>query len=743
MKKRCLSLVLALTLVLGLAIHASAAPTSAAPTDLNQYLLTHTTVSGTSRALPIDRSEVNEHAINGYFTYTIQSGEAAGRTIKLYVGRHAALRAYITVIAIPNGVSDTYAFLSEQGWLEQADTYGELLFVLEPGASGWGTPASEAAYLETCLGEVIGNTNFDTRQSSSGGLVQSGRIPVSDGTLCPVFTGHACNYYVGYGEGCAVLESWTANNPLYVISQAFIGGTSVGQNYLNQAAARTYNGINTGSYYPGFDDESFTATLTDMKNDGAIRSTEFITNADIPVPTLLAGYSTGNASLPYWRGVNDASDVPFSDGLFRQDINSDAWQTNYANKNAKNWDPYTIYGISQVQVSRNSDMNAAQIRDFLADYTRYTTPLAYSNNLAYRLDYYKATEAARISAESGKAQAVYSYTNYDGNSAQVELRALESAQVSVPGSSATGTVYSCISAFDDYNADGVLDPREALIYVPESAKNAGANGAPVVVVFPGSTQAASTFMDCSGWWAVANDEGCVVVIVGQFCRTNAASLTYGGEADNANFARSALVLMDNVVSQRAAVSLDFSRVYGSGHSAGCNAIQTLCNNTEAYYFAAVAATSFPNAQFTADQMPSYLIVGQSDISEPLPDTRARDLVKDPWNTAADSAIYNWTTGAQRMNGLNVAFTPNNHASFLDACSSYDESGRYYTYTWANSDSVPLVQFTRTLAREHNCYPEEFRLAWDFLENYRLTQDGARYYSPSAFEKDDAVAIVKN
>ena len=50
-----------------------------------------------------------------------------------------------------------YAFLQEQGWLEQADTYGELLFVLEPGQGGWGTPDSEAAYLEACLGEVIGN----------------------------------------------------------------------------------------------------------------------------------------------------------------------------------------------------------------------------------------------------------------------------------------------------------------------------------------------------------------------------------------------------------------------------------------------------------------------------------------------------------------------------------------------------------------------------------------------------------
>ena len=111
----------------------------AAPTDLNRYLLSHTSRSGETRPLPIDRTEVNEHPVIGYYTYTFQDGEAAGRSFKLYVGQHAALRAYITVIALPDGIADPYAFLQEQGWLEQADTYGELLFVLEPGQGGWGT----------------------------------------------------------------------------------------------------------------------------------------------------------------------------------------------------------------------------------------------------------------------------------------------------------------------------------------------------------------------------------------------------------------------------------------------------------------------------------------------------------------------------------------------------------------------------------------------------------------------------
>ena len=208
---------------------------------------------------------------------------------------------------------------------------------------------------------MIGNDAGGTRETAPGGVVQTGKVTLSDGTTCSFFTGHSCNYYVGYGEGCAVLESWTAENPLYVISQAFIGGKSVGSGYLDQAAARTYNGYNVSTYHPGYSDEDFTATLTDMKNDGAIASANFMTNADVPVPTLFAGYPQGDASVSYWKNVNDAYAVPTVDGLYRQSISSSSWTTRYANQNAKTWDPNTRYGISQVRVEDGADLNLSLI----------------------------------------------------------------------------------------------------------------------------------------------------------------------------------------------------------------------------------------------------------------------------------------------------------------------------------------------------------------------------------------------
>ena len=699
------------------------------PVDMDAYLLANTEkTNDTTRALPIDRTEVNEHPVVGYYTYTLDSG----RTVKLYVPEHAALRNYITVIALPNGVEDTYAFLEGEGWIEQANLYGELLFVLEPADGVWGTPAEEAAYLEACIGEALANDADGTRETKSGGIVQTGKFALSDGTSCPVFTGHSCNYYVGYGEGCAVLESWTANNTIYVIAQAFIGGESAGQDILTQAGDRVYNGYNSSSYYPGYPDDQYQATLDKLAEEGVIQSSAFITNKDVPVPTLFSGRTADDASVTFWITASDAVATDEA-GVYRQSLDSDAWQTAYANQLAQEWG--SQYGISQVVLADDAP-DAAEIRDFLSGYTRYTNQFAYSNNLAVRQDYYQTTKAAREAAEGGAILSTYAFQGYEGTQETAELRALESTRLTAPISGDQGTFYSMVYAFNDYDGNGVNDPREAIVYVPDSALTFGGDGAPVVVIFPGNTQAAATFMDCSGWWQIANEQGCVIMIMGEYCVSSAASLTYGSDEDKSEMSRAALAILEETVSQEAGVQLDMTRVYGSGHSAGSRTVQTLTHTSDADYFAAVASTSFPNTDFTAEgRMPSYLFAGQADISE-----EARDLVKDPWDTSEGSAIYNWVTGAQQMNGIEAPFAANDHDSFLAACSEYTETGRYYTYTWDNADGVPMVQFTRTMAREHNCYPEEFQLAWDYLAHFRLTEDGTRYYSASAFTQDDAIQI---
>ena len=54
------------------------------------------------------------------------------------------------------------------------------------------------------------------------------------------------------------------------------------------------------------------------------------------------------------------------------------------------------------------------------------------------------------------------YDAVEGEEREAEIRALESNRLSVPfmGDYNKGTVYSCVTAFNDYDEDGTLDPRE-------------------------------------------------------------------------------------------------------------------------------------------------------------------------------------------------------------------------------------------------------------------------------------------
>ncbi len=737
-RKNVLAVVLVIAMLFSLCgtALAAAAPEKAPvettePIDLGSYLMDNTQLTQNSwtgamnRTLPSNPMGSNLNLINGYLSYTLESG----RTIKLYIPEYAALRNYIYVIALPNGVEDTYAFLQEQGWIDIADTYGELLFVLEPADGEWGTVEDEADYLYDCLHANIANDNFGTRPIDAGGICQSGAIPTEDGYSVSVFSGHSCNYYVGYGEGCAVLESWTANNPMFVAGQAFLGGESAGEEVLSAAAAVEYNGINNGGYYPGFDDETFHATLKALYDEGLIASPEFITNADIAAPTLFAGYAEDDASIAYWKAVNDCAEEDV-DGLFWQDIDSDAFQTRYTNSEFKAWG--IEHGLSAVKVTEDADLSAAQLREFLGIYTRYTNPFAYSNTLGVRTDYYTTALKARAVADSGEIVENYSYLNAAGEEMPIDIYALEKTRLTVPEVGETGDMYICIYGFQDNDRDEMLDPTEIFFYIPDSAKEAG-KPVPVLEMCPGAGQQSTTIFDVSQYWAIANDNGFALIII----------------SGNSNCARSALAVLTDDVAQDAGIECDLTRVYGSGHSMGSGNINTMAHSTEDDLFAAVSSTSMPNglSSWTGEEyVPTFLMVGQADISEAYPNAFVGDLIPEPWEVSEDPeinfAIHNWLTHLLAVDGIALDYTPNDKESFLETCSDYQETEYTHTYTFSDENDVVIARFGRTMAREHNCMPQEFRLAWDFVRHYNREGDGTRWYSESAFAENDAVQLIQ-
>ena len=87
--------------------------------------------------------------MTGYWTKSFDIG-GVDRTAKVYISPETPIRSYYTVIAVPDGV-DTAEFLRKSSWRTIADQREEGLFVLEPGANGWGDAEDEAAYVEAAM----------------------------------------------------------------------------------------------------------------------------------------------------------------------------------------------------------------------------------------------------------------------------------------------------------------------------------------------------------------------------------------------------------------------------------------------------------------------------------------------------------------------------------------------------------------------------------------------------------------
>jgi hypothetical protein len=611
-----------------------------------------------------------------------------GRSVKLYFPDYTNCRAYFTVVAVPDG-KDTYDFLQEQGWLELTGSRGEALVALEPGEGGWGSAAEEEAYVDAAMAFVNGGRN-------AKGVA--------------LFTNYSTFYFVGYGKGAAALETWSAKNPTYVDSQAFIGGEGVGQAYLDEVGARIYDGTNTGGYDPGIADlDEFKAVLKSLGHD------DVISRKDVPVPTWFDDYQADDYSITYWKRANDVADTPDEAGVFHQDINSDAFQTEYDNSWRARLGETT--GLSAVKVTSDEGTpSAAELAGFLYGYSRYNIPFAYSNHLSERQDYTAArVKAQKLAARKSIDESTFiAYeTPYTAVSGKVYEGYNYLAEADCAGKN--GTFRSGIFATADDNDDGVLDAREYLMYIPESAEGK----TPVVFQFPGMTQSVAVGFDSTQWWRIADQYGVIIVILGEVYNNGVALSWKNSDTEY-------MAMMDILGREVDGidVDIDWTRIYGSGHSLGSAQVQTYVH-TRPDFFAAVASTSFGSQteEGNHDMVPAYLAVGQSDL--PF-------LMKDLWTSDSLKAWFGYLAIADDLKVTEAA--PGN-------ADKAQTEGRYMTYTWNNRQDIPMVVWNQTLLREHNCYPKEVEFAWEFLSHYSKDETG-RFYSESAFAAEDAVKLEK-
>jgi len=552
---------------------------------------------------PYNYTRANKLPMTGYFSKSFDIN-GISRTAKIYIAPNAPIRAYFTVIAVPDGVS-TNDFIQKAGWKNLADQNEEGLFILEPGPNGWGSYEEEQAYLNTAIGFYRGNSYFSIFGES---------------------------YLAGYGKGGAALEAWAAANPLLVCSQVYIDSVSPSKEFYSQFALKKFDGLSSG--------------YKKIQIPENIK----ISYNEVPVPTWFINSSLDNVTngIIYWKNASDCKDdvffrpgYLFGSTVYTQAEDSDAWQTDYCG-------PISKVATLEKKVNFWDVSLNTTIYKFLTEYTRYDVTTAYGNQLGLR----------------------------------------------VP-----------MGEFFNIVVNGYV--REYMVYVPDSATKLWPSGAPVIFILPGDSQTDKVFWPATQWWKVADKEGVVLVTV---CEQYSRNSTVVSHKDNEYF----VPLLLNRIKED--YNVDETRFYVTGQSAGSVEAQKF-GMLHPEYFAAIASTSGVanfdpdewNEQLKAavyESIPTYAIIGEGDIES---------MTGTPWDSTFNQ-LDQWLQYYTRANGI----------SSLGDSLITQKSGRFITATWTNAKGFPMIKWTQTLYRAHNCIPAEMPMLWDFMKHWSI-KNGVRYY----------------
>ncbi len=289
-----------------------------------------------------DFQRANKLPMTGYFEKSFDI-KGTSRTAKFYISATAPVRSFFTVVAVPEGVETTEFFVAS-GWHDIADKNEEGLVLLEPGQGGWTNSQTEQEYMNAVMDFYSSNDYFS------------------------IF---GISYLVGYDGGGSALEAWAAENPLKVISQAYVNTNSQSSDYYAAFDTKYMDGKSSG-YTP-----------LEIPDD-----VKFAYN-EVPVPTAFINSDLGEVSdaISYWKSVNDvvsqstsSSDYLYGADVYSQSENSDAWATEYTG------------AISKV-VALEKDVNVYspdltdKLYGFVTEYISYDNSTAYGNFIAPRKEY--------------------------------------------------------------------------------------------------------------------------------------------------------------------------------------------------------------------------------------------------------------------------------------------------------------------------------------------------------------------
>ncbi|MBM4334189.1 MAG: hypothetical protein FJ117_23760, partial [Deltaproteobacteria bacterium] len=259
----------------------------------------------------------------------------------------------------------------------------------------------------------------------------------------------------------------------------------------------------------------------------------------------------------------------------------------------------------------------------------------------------------------------------------------------------------------EMNIDGYT--RHWFEYVPSTVKTNPLKKVPLLVALHGSGQTGAIFVSYTEWYKVAEERGFIVVFPTGYpiAFPNALPRPGWNLGTDINPVDDVKFINEMVKNIGERYRIDTSRVYLTGQSFGSFMAQYMAMMSPKT-FAAVGSTSgpimsvfkdktvgisnpafkFPAGVNTKYEMPVWLIFGEKDL----------------WGGGSFK-------GNPHVKRTIAYWTAHNKAGDIDNPATY-KSGIFNHQVWTNSFGVPMVRYTITEGRQHNCTVAEMWILWD-------------------------------
>lgn len=269
--------------------------------------------------------------------------------------------------------------------------------------------------------------------------------------------------------------------------------------------------------------------------------------------------------------------------------------------------------------------------------------------------------------------------------------------------------------------------REWFEYVPVSGRTSEEKF-PLVVALHGFGQTGEIFVGYSEWYKVAEERGFMVVFpTGSIVSAGRNAIPKPGWNLNGSLsiADDYKFIAELIKNIKLRSNIDETRVYISGQSMGAMMMNFLAMTMPEIFAAAGSMSApilncdkqtfeayglddnrfeFPIEVNTDYQIPVRLFIGEHDL----------------WGDGSFD-------GSPKVKTAIEYWIARNEAGCVDEPFCY-QSGEFENKIYRNEQKVPMVQYTMTKNRGHNCIPQEMWLVWDeWFSQYTREADGSIHF----------------